>query len=61
MAPEATTNGDATTTVNGHTNAIGEIRQPPLKNSGSINHLEYFDVTPIIGLYETQRSLWHAS
>jgi len=32
-----------------HTNITGKLRVEPLKNSGSIDHLEYFDVTPIIG------------
>lgn len=50
MAPEATTNDfETTTTTNGRTNGHSNFRQEPLKNSGSIDHLEYFDVTPIIG------------
>ena len=49
MAPEATTNGSSTTTTNGHSNGHPQLRRQPLQNSGSIDHLDYFDVTPIIG------------
>lgn len=34
---------------NGHGNGVSKLRREPLKNSGSIDHLEYVDVTPIIG------------
>jgi hypothetical protein len=36
-------------TTENHTNGAHKLRVEPLKNSGSIDHLEYFDVTPIIG------------
>lgn len=49
MALEATTNGSQVTRVNGHSNGTSGLRQSPLENSGSIDHLDYFDVTPIIG------------
>ncbi|KAK3074513.1 hypothetical protein LTR53_002995 [Teratosphaeriaceae sp. CCFEE 6253] len=39
----------ATTTPNGHTNGTAKLRREPLKGSGSIDHLEYVDVTPVIG------------
>jgi len=32
-----------------HANGGRKLKVEPLKNSGSIDHLEYFDVTPIIG------------
>lgn len=35
--------------TNGHTNGVEKLRFEPMKNSGSIDHLEFFDVTPIIG------------
>lgn len=35
--------------TNGTTNGAQKLRREPLKNSGSIDHLEYVDVTPIIG------------
>ena len=35
--------------TNGHSKQAGKLRREPLKNSGSIDHLEYVDVTPIIG------------
>jgi hypothetical protein len=41
------TNG--TTTSNGHGPTSKGLIREPLKNSGSIDYLEYFDVTPIIG------------
>ena len=34
---------------NGHTNGTQKLQREPLKNSGSIDHLEFVDVTPIIG------------
>jgi len=34
---------------NGANGQKGKLRREPLKNSGSIDHLEYVDVTPIIG------------
>ena len=34
---------------NGHTNGTQKLQCEPLKNSGSIDHLEFVDVTPIIG------------
>jgi hypothetical protein len=50
MAPSAT-NGSETHTngMNGHANGPSKLRREPLKNSGSIDHLEYVDVTPVIG------------
>lgn len=44
---EQPTNG--TNGANGHTTAASKLRREPLKNSGSIDHLEYVDCTPIIG------------
>lgn len=35
--------------VNGDSNGSRKLQREPLKNSGSIDHLEYTDVTPIIG------------
>lgn len=35
--------------TSGHSTGASKLRQEPLKNSGSIDHLEYVDVTPIIG------------
>lgn len=35
--------------TNGQANGVSKLRYEPLKNSGSIDHLEYIDVTPIIG------------
>ena len=35
--------------TNGRANGEPKLRREPLKNSGSIDHLEYVDVTPIIG------------
>ncbi|KAI1365204.1 TfdA family taurine dioxygenase [Xylaria arbuscula] len=35
--------------TNGHSSGAYKLRQEPLKSSGSIDHLEYVDVTPIIG------------
>ena len=34
---------------NGNGTKTAKLRREPLKNSGSIDHLEYVDVTPIIG------------
>lgn len=50
--------------TNGHTNNSTELRRQPLKNSGSIDHLEYVDVTPVIGReYPTAKikDILHAS
>lgn len=52
MAPSAVSQSesDATATgTNGSGKSAPKLRREPLKNSGSINHLEYVDVTPIIG------------
>lgn len=35
--------------TNGHSPAPPNLRREPLKSSGSIDYLEYVDVTPIIG------------
>ncbi|KAI0446033.1 TfdA family taurine dioxygenase [Xylaria telfairii] len=35
--------------TNGHSPAAPKLRREPLKSSGSIDYLEYVDVTPIIG------------
>lgn len=35
--------------TNGHINGTAKLRREPLKNSGSIDHLEFVDVTPVIG------------
>ncbi|KAI0911495.1 TfdA family taurine dioxygenase [Ustulina deusta] len=35
--------------TNGYSSEAPNLRREPLKNSGSIDHLEYVDVTPIIG------------
>jgi hypothetical protein len=35
--------------TNGHANGAPKLRRERLKNSGSIDHLKYVDVTPIIG------------
>ncbi|KAH9907199.1 TfdA family taurine dioxygenase [Xylariomycetidae sp. FL2044] len=35
--------------TNGHTHGISKLRREPLKYSGSLDHLAYVDVTPIIG------------
>ncbi|KAI0455641.1 TfdA family taurine dioxygenase [Xylaria acuta] len=35
--------------TNGHSSKVPKLRKEPLKSSGSIDHLEYVDVTPIIG------------
>ena len=45
------TNGvpSSTNGINGHTNGVSKLRREPLKNSGSIDHLDFVDVTPIIG------------
>jgi hypothetical protein len=47
----AQTNGTnhAANGTNGHANEGSTLKLEPLKNSGSIDHLEYVDVTPIIG------------
>lgn len=42
-------NGNHTNGTNGNSSAAPKLRQEPLKNSGSIDYLEYVDVTPIIG------------
>ena len=51
MAPIAldeAANGSSGT--NGHVSkSPSKLRREPLKNSGSIDHLEFVDVTPIIG------------
>lgn len=47
MAPIAVT--ETTAATNGHSNGTSQLRREPLKNSGSIDHLDYVDVTPIIG------------
>ena len=42
--------------TNGHTNGVSTLKLEPLKNSGSISHLEYVDVTPVVGReYPTAR------
>lgn len=41
--------GDNGNRTNGHIPQPPKLRREPLKNSGSIDHLEYVDVTPIIG------------
>ena len=47
MAPSATNEHEGT---NSQANGKGsKLRQPRLHNSGSIDHLEYVDSTPIIG------------
>ena len=40
---------NGTNGANGHTTDASKLRREPLKNSGSIDHLEYVDCTPIIG------------
>jgi hypothetical protein len=47
MAPIAIS--ETTEPSNGHPTKTSKLRREPLKNSGSIDHLEYVDVTPIIG------------
>ncbi|KAI1426737.1 TfdA family taurine dioxygenase [Xylaria sp. FL1777] len=42
-------NGSYENGTNGHLPETPKLRREPLKNSGSIDHLEYVDVTPIIG------------
>ena len=50
MAPSAINQPENDrTNQNGHGKAAPKLRREPLKNSGSIEHLEYVDVTPIIG------------
>ncbi|KAK5725541.1 hypothetical protein LTR15_003729 [Elasticomyces elasticus] len=44
MALDQTPNGSS-----GHTNGSSKLSREPMKNSGSIDHLEYVDVTPVIG------------
>ncbi|KAK5627789.1 hypothetical protein RRF57_003504 [Xylaria bambusicola] len=45
-APQNVTQENGT---NGHPPQASKLRREPLKNSGSIDYLEYVDVTPIIG------------
>lgn len=42
-------NGNYVNGTNGHSPEAPKLRQEPMKGSGSIDHLEYVDVTPIIG------------
>jgi hypothetical protein len=42
-------NGNHVKGTNGHSSEARMLGREPLKNSGSIDHLEYVDVTPIIG------------
>lgn len=47
-----------------HSNGASQLRREPLENSGSIDHLDYIDVTPIIGReYPTAKikDILHAS
>lgn len=50
MAPTATDEAhDSVNGANGHAVESSKLRREPLKSSGSIDHLHYVDVTPIIG------------
>ncbi|KAI1125004.1 TfdA family taurine dioxygenase [Nemania abortiva] len=42
-------NGNHANGTNSHSPEAPKLRREPLKGSGSIDHLEYVDVTPIIG------------
>jgi hypothetical protein len=42
-------NGSHLKGTDGYSSEAPRLRQEPLTNSGSIDHLEYVDVTPIIG------------
>lgn len=42
-------NGNHVDEMNGHSLPTSKLQREPLKSSGSIDHLEYVDVTPIIG------------
>ncbi|KAK3052914.1 hypothetical protein LTR09_005978 [Extremus antarcticus] len=58
MAPSAVKEAEAyTEKSDGHTNGTTELRLEPLKNSGSIDHLEYVDVTQVIGREHTSAKI----
>ena len=65
MAPVSTNDTEHSINgSNGHTSGTSKLRREPLKNSGSLSHLEYVDVTPIIGReYPTAKvkDILHAS
>ena len=60
MAPMSTEDTEVSInngSPNGHVKGSAKLRREPLKNSGSIDHLEYTDVSPIIGREYSQAKI----